>query len=604
MAARRIHAVGVALGFSLFSLPASAQEQPGYASNHFNPSERGSQWFVLDSLDMRGHGRLALGLVNDYSYRSLVDYRSDGTVAASMVRNQYLAHLGGAVTLADRFRLGLSVPLQIYADGHTATMNGVVHRPAEDVAAGDVRLSGDVRLFGEHGDAATMAAGVQLFLPAGTESAYTGDGKPRVMPHLLFAGRASSIAYAAKAGFMYRVRDEAFGDGQIGSQLVYGASVGALLADDKLIVGPEVFGSTVTSSGRAFENRTSPLEVLLGAHYDVGENLRIGAGLGTQLTRGYGAPVARGLLSFEWVPGNAKEEAEAKKVEDHDGDGIPDCEDACSFVKGPKSDDPAKNGCPPADADGDGIPDDVDACPSVPGPASSEPGKNGCAADSDGDGILDHQDACPSEKGKPSVDPLQNGCPDRDRDGDGIPDSEDACPSTKGVKTNDPRTNGCADPDRDHDGVPNDVDACPDEPGKVDPDPKKNGCPKAFVSQGQIKITDQVRFKNASAEIVKGKDSEAILQAVLAVLQAHPEITKVRVEGHTDDRGAPAANKALSTARAASVVKWLVDHGIAKERLTSAGFGEEKPLEPNTSEESRSRNRRVEFHVEQAGSAR
>ncbi len=579
MAAKRFHVAGVALGVSLFSLTASAQEQPGYASNHFNPSERGSRWFVLDSLDMRGHGRLALGIVNDYSYRSLVDHAPDGTVASSIVRNQYLAHLGGAVTLADRFRLGLSVPLQLFADGHGTTMNGVYHAAAQDVAAGDVRLGGDVRLFGEHGDAATMAAGVQLFLPAGTPSAYTGDGKPRVMPHLMFAGRSSSIAYAAKAGFMYRVRDEAFGDGQIGSQLVYGASVGALLAGDRLIVGPELFGSTVTSNGRAFENRTSPLEVLLGAHYDLGENLRVGAGVGTQLTRGYGAPVARALLSFEWVPGNAKAEEPAKAVEDHDGDGIPDCEDACSFVAGPKSDDPARNGCPPADADRDGIPDDADACPSIPGPASTDPAKNGCAGDADGDGVLDDHDACPSEKGVRSLDPLKNGCPAR----------EPAPPP---------------DPDRDHDGVPNDADACPDEAGKPDADPKKNGCPKAFLQDGAIKITDQVRFKNASAEIVKGKDSEEVLQAVLAVLQAHPEITKLRVEGHTDDRGAPAANKALSTARAASVVKWLTDHGIAKERLTSTGFGEEKPLEPNVNEESRSRNRRVEFHVEQAGSGR
>jgi OmpA-OmpF porin, OOP family len=505
MTAKRIHAVSIALGISLTPFAANAQAQAGYASNHFNPSERGSHWFALDSLDFRGNGRVALGVVNDYSYRSLIAWANDGTVGSSIVRNQYLAHLGAAITLEDRFRLGLSVPLQVFADGHTGTINGRVHRPAEDVAAGDVRFSADARIVGEHGDPATVAAGVQLFLPAGTPSAYTGDGKPRILPHVLFAGRMSSFEYAANIGFMGRVRDEAFGFGYIGNAFVYGLSAGVRLADDKLLVGPELFGSTVVADGRAFDKHTTPLEALLGVHYDVGENIRLGAGVGTRVTGGYGAPVFRGLLSLEWVPGDAKPEAPPPPKEEEK----PDC---------PKVD-----------------PYPEPAQPPPPPPAAPPPPP---------------------------------------------------------------------DPDRDHDGITNDFDACPDEAGKPDADPKKNGCPKAFLKDGAIKITDQVRFKNASAEIVPGKDSEEVLQAVLAVLQAHPDIEKLKVEGHTDDRGTPAGNKALSAARAASVAKWLVDHGIAKERLTSEGFGQERPLEPNTTEEARSKNRRVEFHVEQAGSAR
>ena len=106
------------------------------------------------------------------------------------------------------------------------------------------------------------------------------------------------------------------------------------------------------------------------------------------------------------------------------------------------------------------------------------------------------------------------------------------------------------------------------------------------------------------ADFVDDHMRDEILQGVLTVLRAHAEITKLRVEGHTDDRGTPAGNKKLSAARAAAVVKWLVDHGVAKERLTSEGFGQDKPLEPNTTEEARTKNRRVEFHVDQAGSGR
>jgi OOP family OmpA-OmpF porin len=167
------------------------------------------------------------------------------------------------------------------------------------------------------------------------------------------------------------------------------------------------------------------------------------------------------------------------------------------------------------------------------------------------------------------------------------------------VKTDDPKTNGCPpDPDRDKDGIPNDVDACPDEPGQPNPDPKKNGCPKAFVQEGQIKIVDQVKFKTGSAQILPTKDSQEVLEAVLAVLQKHPEITKVRVEGHTDNVGTPAFNKKLSFDRAASVVYWLVAHGIDSSRLSSAGFGLERPIAENTTPEGRRENRRVEFHIE------
>lgn len=57
-------------------------------------------------------------------------------------------------------------------------------------------------------------------------------------------------------------------------------------------------------------------------------------------------------------------------------------------------------------------------------------------------------------------------------------------------------------------------------------------------------------------------------------------------------------NKKLSGDRAASVVKWLAGHGIDKTRLSSSGFGQEKPIDSNATEDGRRQNRRVEFHIE------
>lgn len=588
-----------ALVATALPVTASAQEATGYATNHYNPSERGSLWFANESLDLRGHGRIALGAVGDASYRSVVHYR-DGEVFQSVVRNQGFIHLGGSFIFADRVRFALSLPVQVFADGRQTTLAGVTYRPPSDeVSVGDTRLAADVRLFGEYGGTLTGALGAQLFLPSGSPTAYTGDGEPRVAPRFAVAGRAGSLAYAGKLGVTIRGRDEPFANGRVGSDVFFSASAGVLLANDKILIGPELWGSTVVSKGSAFESATTPIEALLGAHWDVAEGLRVGAAGGAGVARGIGVPVARGLLSVEWVPGMPKPAAEPA-AEDRDGDGVPDKDDACPYAAGPKSDDPAKNGCPVPDLDKDGIPDAVDACPCVPGVTTQDPKTNGCPPDRDHDGIADPDDACPDQPGKPSSDPKRNGCPDQDRDGDGVLDAEDACPDQAGPRTSDPKTNGCPDPDRDHDGIPNEADACPDEPGAKDPDPKKNGCPKAFLSGGQIKIIDQVRFKTASAAIQPGKESQEVLEAVLAVLTAHPEIGKVRVEGHTDNVGDAKMNKKLSEARAQSVVAWLVGKGIAKERLHAEGFGEEKPIEDNGTDAGRRTNRRVEFHVEES----
>jgi outer membrane protein OmpA-like peptidoglycan-associated protein len=164
-----------------------------------------------------------------------------------------------------------------------------------------------------------------------------------------------------------------------------------------------------------------------------------------------------------------------------------------------------------------------------------------------------------------------------------------------GVKTDDPKTNGCP-PDRDKDGIIDAEDACPDVPGERTNDPKTNGCPPARIEKDEIKISHQVQFKFDSDVILP--ESDLVLSAVVGILKDHPELIRVRIEGHTDDKGSEAYNLRLSQKRAASVVKWLVKHGIAQARLTSKGFGRSRPIDRNDTEEGRAQNRRVELHIE------
>jgi OmpA-OmpF porin, OOP family len=220
----------------------------------------------------------------------------------------------------------------------------------------------------------------------------------------------------------------------------------------------------------------------------------------------------------------------------------------------------------------------------------SEPGPK----DGDSDGIYDERDACPTIPGEANSDPRFHGCPVADQDSDGIFDAEDACLTVPGIRTADPATNGCP-LDTDGDKITDMSDACPRDPGVASPDPSRNGCPMAQIDQGQILIAEQVQFETGSAQI--RTESNTVLQAVLAVLARHPEITLISVEGHTDNRGTRELNTGLSRDRAASVVQWLVYHGVSRDRLTSTGYGPDKPIADNNTEAGRQKNRRVEFHI-------
>lgn len=254
----------------------------------------------------------------------------------------------------------------------------------------------------------------------------------------------------------------------------------------------------------------------------------------------------------------------------------------------------------PKDDDNDGIWNEADACPTVPGVPSSDPTKHGCPlpTDQDGDTIPDAQDACPTEAGPTNADPAKNGCPivlPKDKDGDTILDDVDACVEIPGVASADPKTNGCP-PDTDGDGFRDDQDGCPQEKGADDPDPAKRGCPKLVrVTEKEIIILEQVQFDTAKATIKPASDP--LLDSVAQVMKEHPEILKIEVQGHTDNKGANNLNAKLSDNRAKSVREALVKRGIDAGRLVAKGYGPDVPIAPNDTDEGRAKNRRVQFVV-------
>jgi outer membrane protein OmpA-like peptidoglycan-associated protein len=220
--------------------------------------------------------------------------------------------------------------------------------------------------------------------------------------------------------------------------------------------------------------------------------------------------------------------------------------------------------------------------------------EDGCPEDdNDADGINDKIDQCPMDPEDRDSFEDDDGCPDPDNDKDGINDKIDQCPMDPEDKDGFEDDDGCPDPDNDKDGIPDTTDKCPNEPG-VPPD----GCPKKYnlvvVTEKKIEIKQTVYFDTNKATIKPV--SFALLNEVAQALKDNPTI-EVEVQGHTDSQGNDAFNLKLSQNRANSVRTYLIKQGVASNRMTSKGYGENVMIADNRTAEGRAQNRRVEFII-------
>ena len=146
--------------------------------------------------------------------------------------------------------------------------------------------------------------------------------------------------------------------------------------------------------------------------------------------------------------------------------------------------------------------------------------------------------------------------------------------------------------------APEPVAAPPPEPPKKEEPKKEEPKPKVEfkVEGGQLKLPGPVVFETGSDKLKP--ESDPVLDVVHQYLQAKPDITILRIEGHTDNDGADAANQTLSEKRALSVAHWLVAKGDDCKRLIAVGFGESKPIagtKDKQTEDEKAQNRRTAF---------
>jgi len=112
--------------------------------------------------------------------------------------------------------------------------------------------------------------------------------------------------------------------------------------------------------------------------------------------------------------------------------------------------------------------------------------------------------------------------------------------------------------------------------------------------KSQPSILKGVNFKVGSAEL--SKESYEILDEAVATLVYYPELN-IEIQGHTDSTGSLKLNNQLSLDRANAVKNYLVSKGIEAGRLTTKGYGPERPIASNNTPQGRAENRRIEFHV-------
>ena len=546
-------------------------------------------------------------------------YTDDMRLGAPLA-HRFSGHLSGALVVLRGLQLGVDVPVVLSQRGDA--IPNTMAAGLSGAGLGDARLLAKWQLLRARDHGLHLALTPALTVPTGCNCRYLGEDGLTFAPGLALSRERGALRVSSNLGYRMRANVTVPGGGgdlDIGDELFARVGAGYRRA------GPwaRPLELDVTIAARAAPGdaaRSSHIEALAGATYDVRRDLQVlvAGGLGTG--NGVGTPDWRvlagvrmsrhrrdqdrdGILDGVDACPAAAEDADGFQDHDgcaeldNDGDGVVDSEDAAPDQPEDVDGFQDADGAPDPDNDQDGVADGLDRCPLAPETPNGWEDGDGCpdeVPDSDGDGVDDLQDACRerAEDGDGFAD--EDGCPDADNDQDGVADALDRCPDQSGPGEN----GGCPDTDRDNDTVVDRLDNCPDKAGT----PEEQGCVErqwVAITGARVEMLETLQFRGGGNAL--SRDARALIAQVANVLAAHPEIALVQVQGHTDDRGSADLNLALSQRRAEAVVDYLVELGIDRARLEAKGFGEARPVADNARPAGRRKNRRVEFVIVQGG---
>ena len=253
---------------------------------------------------------------------------------------------------------------------------------------------------------------------------------------------------------------------------------------------------------------------------------------------------------------------------DTDGDGLKDGEEYLNYKTNPLNKD--------TDADGLSDYDEVNVHKTNP-----------LVADTDGDGLNDGDEVM-----KHKTDPLK-----ADTDNDGLNDNEEVMKYKTNPLKADTDGDGLSDGDEVMKYKTNPLNKDTDGGSVEDGVEVKRGTDPLNADDDVVKVGVPIILEGITFDVNKATikpESEETLMKALKTLQTYPEI-EVEIGGHTDSDGSAKSNLKLSQARADAVKAWLVEKGIDPKRITTKGYGEDKPIADNKTKEGKAKNRRIEF---------
>ncbi|MCY1082821.1 OmpA family protein [Archangium lansingense] len=535
------------------SAPAAALAQEdlsrSFLVERFQPQPGRDDLLGVQSAHVPEHLTFSARLFADYAHHPLRLVSTDNpSFQRILVGGQTYLTLAGSVALFDRFELGAALPMMVY---QTTSGAGMVDPNLQGALAttafSDLRLNLKTALL--RSENYGLALALPVTFPTAPKDSYLGGGSVTFNPTLVGEWRGPrGSAVMANAG-IYFGRPQRFLNLHLGTSVTYGIGGKVdLVPRWKLALLSTLSGEVGLMSPSV---PTSPLELLMALRWGFYKNLEMTVGAGPGLTNGFGTPRFRALAAISYAPSDS--------------------------LRRPVQPAPP----PPAPI--------VTAPPPPPPPPA-------LVANDDAGRVLAGQSI--------TLNILQN---DEGQPGELLRVTEVGVTSSGGIVETTPegalrytakqgfsgrdtftyRVAGS--PDR---SAMANVVVMVEAPPPPPPPPAPS---KVVVEKGKLRTLEKVFFAtdkdNALAQ------SLPILDQVADVLETNPDIKKLRIEAHTDSAGKASYNKDLSQRRARWVREYLVQKGITPDRLTSEGFGMEKPIDTNATADGRANNRRVEFVV-------
>jgi large repetitive protein len=522
----------------------------------------------------------------------------DGDSGDGVLDDRLASQIQLGLGLTKHFSIAADLPLVLWQEGYRLDRAfSPLDTPQPLIASGvgDLRLQTKVVALDRDTLPFGLAVIIPVGLPTGNGGSFLGEEGVSLRPAgvLEFSDgsirkREYLIRWALMGGYHVRPAEILRGV-TIGNEVVFGTGLG-FHPQKMLELDIELRGSTGFTG-------TPMLEFLGGLQVFPTDFISLNIGAGTGVLSGVGVPDYRIVAGFDVAP------IFDPNHRDADRDGISDAHDQC--IRDPEDFDDFQDqdGCPDRDNDKDTILDVTDRCPLEAEDLDGFEDSDGCVdPDNDVDTILDRADRCPNEPENVNGYQDDDGCPDEkpieDSDFDGFLDTVDRCPydaeDVDGFQDDD----GCPELDNDNDGIFDDRDVCPLEREVFNGIEDEDGCPdegRVIVEKDNIKITERIYFDTGKSTIQDR--SFSLLDEISTVIKSNEDLTKIRVEGHTDSDGSDVNNLRLSQERADAVKAGLIARGVEAGRLDSVGFGEIRPIDTNETLGGKANNRRVEFII-------